>query len=130
MEVKATSLCNYTVKRNKRKQRKRTILSYKLVLTTKTIRAVVAAKEATKELKKNAKIAREQAKRDRQAAATTTKEQVKVRKKAHITATKLKKVANQHQRKASKAGKAAKKAQKAFQTASSIYKKKLTKNAL
>ena len=64
------------------------------MLTTKTIRAVVAAKEATEELKKNAKIAREQAKRGRQAAAITTKEQVKVRKKARITVIKLKKVAN------------------------------------
>ena len=59
MEVKATNLCNYTVERNKRKQRKRTVLSCKLVLTTKTMRAVVAAKEAIEELKKNAKIARE-----------------------------------------------------------------------
>ena len=59
MEVEATNLCNYTVERNKRKQRKRTVLSRELVLTTKSIRAVVAAKEATKELKKNAKVARE-----------------------------------------------------------------------
>ena len=50
MEVKATNFYNYTVERNKRKQRKRTILSCKLVLTTKIIRAVIATKEATKEL--------------------------------------------------------------------------------
>ena len=59
IEVKATNLCKYTIERNKRKQRKRTILSRKLVLTTKVIRAVVAAKRATKELKKHTKIARE-----------------------------------------------------------------------
>ena len=57
MKVKATNLYNYTVERNKRKQRKHTVLSCELVLTTKIMRAVVAAKEATKELKKNAKIA-------------------------------------------------------------------------
>jgi hypothetical protein len=59
IEVKATNLYNYTVERNKKKQRKRTILSCELVLTTKVIRAVVAAKKATKELKKYAKIAQE-----------------------------------------------------------------------
>ena len=56
IEVKATNLRNYTAERNKRKQRKRTILSRELVLTTEIIRAVVAAKEATKKLKKNTKI--------------------------------------------------------------------------
>ena len=59
MEVKATNLCNHTVERNKRKQRKCTVLSCELVLTTKAMRAVVAAKKATKELKKHAKIAQE-----------------------------------------------------------------------
>ena len=59
IEVEATNLYNYTIERNKRKQRKRAILSRKLVLTTKIIRVVIAAKRATKELKKYAKIARE-----------------------------------------------------------------------
>ena len=59
MEVKATNICNYTVERNKRKQRKRTILSRELVLTTKAIRAVITAKKATKELKNLTKTARE-----------------------------------------------------------------------
>ena len=92
IEVKATNLHNHTVERNKRKQRKHTILSRESVLTTKAMRAVVAAKKATKELKKYTKIAREQAKRGRQATAVIVKEQVKVRKKAHITTAKLKKV--------------------------------------
>ena len=56
IEVKATNLCNHTAERNKRKQKKRAILSCELVLTTETIRAVVAAKRATKELKKHTKI--------------------------------------------------------------------------
>ena len=94
MEVKATNLYNHTAERNKRKQRKRTVLSYKLVLTTKAIKAVITAKKATKELKKHTKITREQAKKGRQAAAVITKEQVEVRKKACITAVKLKKVAD------------------------------------
>ena len=64
------------------------------MLTTEVIRAVVAAKKATKELKKHAKIAREQAKRGRQATAVIAKEQVEVRKKARITTIKLKKVAD------------------------------------
>ena len=59
IEVKATNLYNYTIERNKRKQRKRTILSRELVLTTKAIRAVITAKKATKELKKHTKITRE-----------------------------------------------------------------------
>ena len=45
MEVKATNLYNYIVERNKKKQRKRTILSYELVLTTEAIWAVIAAKK-------------------------------------------------------------------------------------
>jgi hypothetical protein len=65
IEVKATNLCNYSIERNKRKQRKCTILSRKSVLITKAIRAVVTTKKATEELKKHAKIAREQAKRGR-----------------------------------------------------------------
>ena len=64
------------------------------MLTTKAIRAVVAAKKATEELKKHAKITQEQAKRGRQATAVIAKEQVKVKKKAYITAAKLKKVAD------------------------------------
>jgi hypothetical protein len=59
MEVEATNLCNHTAERNKRKQRKRTILSRESVLTTEAMRAVVTAKKATEELKKHAKIARE-----------------------------------------------------------------------
>ena len=59
MEVKATNLYNYTIERNKRKQRKCTILSRRLVLTTKAIRAVATAKKVTKELKKYTKIAQE-----------------------------------------------------------------------
>ena len=59
MEVKATNFRNHTAERNKRKQRKRAILSRELVLTTEVIRAVVTAKKATKELKKHAKITRE-----------------------------------------------------------------------
>ena len=94
MEVEAINLYNHTAERNKRKQRKHTILSCKSVLTTEAIRAVITAKKATKELKKHTKITREQAKKGRQAAAVITKEQVKVRKKAYITAIKLKKVTN------------------------------------
>ena len=130
MKVEATNLCNHTAERNKRKQRKHTMLSHESVLTTKAMRAVVAAKRATKELKKHAKIVQEQAKRGCQATTVITKEQVEVRKKACITAAKLKKVADQHQREAGEAGKAAKKAQKAFQTAASIYRRKLTEDAL
>jgi hypothetical protein len=59
IEVKATNLHNYTAERNKRKQKKYTILFYKSVLTTKAIRAVVTAKKATEEPKKHAKIAQE-----------------------------------------------------------------------
>ena len=51
MEVEATNLRNHTAERNKRKQRKRTVLSRKLVLTTEVIRAVIATKKATEELK-------------------------------------------------------------------------------
>jgi len=65
IEVKVTNFCNHTVERNKKKQRKRTIFSRESVLTTKAIRAIVAAKKATKELKKHAKITRGQAKRNR-----------------------------------------------------------------
>ena len=56
IEVKATNLYNYTAERNKRKQRKHTVLSCELVLTTEAIRAVVTTKKATEELKKHAKI--------------------------------------------------------------------------
>ena len=59
MEVKVINFYNYTIERNKRKQRKHTILFYELVLTTKVIRIVVTTKKATKELKKYAKIGRE-----------------------------------------------------------------------
>ena len=59
IEVEATNLRNHTTERNKRKQRKRTILSHKSVLTTEAIRAVVTAKKATEELKKHTKIAQE-----------------------------------------------------------------------
>jgi len=65
MEVEATNLHNHTAERNKRKQRKRAILSRESVLTTKAMGVVVAAKKATKELKKHAKIAQKQAKKGR-----------------------------------------------------------------
>ena len=65
IEVKATNLYNYTAERNKRKQRKHTVLSCELVLITKVIRAVIATKKATKELKNHAKITQEQAKKGR-----------------------------------------------------------------
>ena len=57
IEVKAAKLRNNAVKRNKKKQRKHTVLSTALVLTTKVMQAIAAAKNITKEDKKQAKIA-------------------------------------------------------------------------
>ena len=62
------------------------------MLTTDAMRAIIAAKRATEELKKHAKIAQKQAKKGCQATAVIAKKQVEVRKKTYITAVKLKKV--------------------------------------
>ena len=130
MEVEAAKLRNNTTERNKKKQRKRTVLSTASVLTTQAIQAIADAKSIAEEDKKQAKIAQDQAKIQRQAAATIAKEQLEARKEARTAATKLKKVANQHRREAGEAGKVAKKMQKAADTVSSIYNKKLTEDSL
>jgi len=57
IEVEAAKLCNNTVKRNKKKQRKHTVLSTISVLTTKAIQAIITIKNIAKENKKQAKIA-------------------------------------------------------------------------
>ena len=49
MEVKIINFYNYIIERNKRKQRKCTVFFYKLIFIIKAIKAVIAAKEITKE---------------------------------------------------------------------------------
>ena len=56
MEVETAKFCNNTVKRNKKKQRKRTVLSTALVFTTQAMQAIATAKNITEEDKKQAKI--------------------------------------------------------------------------
>lgn len=94
MEVEAAKLRNNTVERNKKKQRKRTVLSTTSVLTTQAMQAIATAKNIAEEDKKQAKVARDQAKIQRQAAAVVAKEQLEARKEARTAAAKLRKVAD------------------------------------
>ena len=56
IEVEAAKFRNNAAERNKKKQRKRTILSTASVLTTKAMQAIAAAKNIAKEDKKQTKI--------------------------------------------------------------------------
>jgi len=65
-----------------------------LVLTTKSAKALINAKEAVNEAKQRAKNTREQLRKERKEVAMVTKVQVQERKEAWAAAIKAKKVAD------------------------------------
>jgi hypothetical protein len=69
------------MERKKRKKDKKTVLSTAAVLTTNAIKAIVAAREAVEEAKRNAREQRKRSKIKREEAAILYKEQVKARKR-------------------------------------------------
>ena len=65
-----------------------------MVLTTKSAKALINAKEAVNEAKQRAKNTREQLRKERKEVAMVTKVQVQERKEAWAAAIKAKKVAD------------------------------------
>ena len=117
------------MERKKRKKDNKTVLSTAAVLTTDAMKAIVAAREAVEEAKRNTKEQRKRSKIKREEAVILYKEQVKARKEARAAASEAKRKTEQHQRQFRAALLASKKAQKALETASRIATKKKTAEA-
>ena len=129
LRLENTELRNGAADRRAKKKNKRVVLSTESVLTTKSAKALINAREATEEAKRRTKNTREQLREGRKRIATIAKGQVQERKEAQATATKAKKVADQHKRDLGEANRAAKRAQKASVTTGNIAKRKKTTEA-
>ena len=110
LRLENTELCNGAVDRRAKKKKKRVVLSTELVLTTKSAKALIDAREAAEEAKQRARNTRKRLRKEKQEIATVAKAQVQERKEARAAAIKAKKAADQYKRDLGEANRAAKRA--------------------
>jgi len=105
------------------------VLSTKLVLTTKSARALIATKAAIAETKQQAKDTRKRLRKNKSNAAIVAQAQVQERKEAYTVAKVAKGVADQHKRSLGDAERSLKKAQKVLIIVNKAAIKKKTPEA-
>ena len=105
------------------------MLSTQSVLTTKSARALIAARVALVETKQQAKDTRERLRKNRRDAAIVAQAQVQKRKEARAIAKMAKGVTDQYKRKLGEAERSSKKAQTALTVATKAATKKRTPGA-